>query len=66
MEGQNHSLKKGNINKLPLFLVLGFCLISLISVFILTMPKKIKILLFQPFLMIWNIKLKRLAKTVLI
>lgn len=40
MEGQNHSLKKGNINKLPLFLVLGFCLISLISVFILTMPKK--------------------------
>lgn len=40
MEGQNHSLKKGNINKLPLFLVLGFCLISLLAVFVLTSPKK--------------------------
>ncbi len=40
MEGQNHSLKKGNINKLPLFLVLGFCLISLLTVFVLTSPKK--------------------------
>lgn len=40
MAGQNHTLKQGHVNKLPLFIALGLAALSLIVVFILSHHKQ--------------------------